>query len=322
MDPRIVVIGGGTGLSVILKGLKEITSDITAVVTVADDGGGSGVLREDLGMLPPGDIRNCIVSLANMPPLIEKLLRYRFDEGMLKGQSLGNLMIAAMTGISGSFEEAIKNIGDIFAITGKVLPVTTEKIHLCGVLENGSRVVGESMLPMESLKQHSRIEKLCLIPESPDALGDVIDSIKAAQIVVLGPGSLFTSLMPNLLVKGVVEAINTSNAKVVYIENIMTQPGETDGFSASDHISVLLKHFPDLRIDYIVSNSEIVESETADKYKLTESSQIIATQEDRKYFDSIGIKLIESNVVEVVKNYVRHDAKALSQIILDLQQNV
>ncbi len=205
--PNVVVIGGGTGQSIFLRGLKHHTENITAIVTVADDGGGSGVLRSDLGMLPPGDIRNCIMALANIEPTMNEVMQYRFEDGALKGQSFGNLFLAAMNGLYGNFETAVYKIGQIFAITGRVLPVTLENIDLIATLENSQVVKGESTIPKEVRKQKCKIDKITLIPEKCRPLDEVISSIHGADIIVMGPGSLYTSVIPNLLVPGVIDAI-------------------------------------------------------------------------------------------------------------------
>ena len=196
--PKIVVIGGGTGLSTMLRGLKYYTSNITAIVTVGDDGGGSGTLREDLGILPPGDIRNCILALADTEPLMEDLLQYRFKDGTLKGQSFGNLFLAAMDGISDNFEDAVQKMSSVLAVTGKVLPVTLDDMQLEAILENGNKVVGESQIPVEALNQKSKIKKLMINPENAEPLKDALDAIKEADAIVIGPGSLYTSIIPNL----------------------------------------------------------------------------------------------------------------------------
>ena len=206
-QPRIAAIGGGHGLSSMLRGLKRYTKYITAIVTVADDGGGSGMLREDLGMLPPGDIRNCIMALANTEPTMEQLLNYRFTEGSLTGQSFGNLFLAAMNGISGSFDEAVQRMGDVLAITGRVLPVTNQNVYLEAEFDNGSRTLGESKIFYAKKINDCRIRQVRLVPEHPQALQDSIDAILQADIIVIGPGSLYTSIIPNFLVDGICEAI-------------------------------------------------------------------------------------------------------------------
>lgn len=263
---NIVAMGGGTGLSILLRGLKEISNHITAVVTVADDGGGSGVLREDLGMLPPGDVRNCILALANKEPILQDLFHYRFQEGRLKGQNFGNLMIAAMVGISDSFEAAIKKISDIFAITGEVFPVSEEDMILYARLLDGTIVAGESNIPLEVVKRGTAIDSIWVEPKDAKTYEVVLDRIKQADMIVLGPGSLFTSIIPNLLLHEVVEAINASSAPVFYVTNIMTQPGETGGFTAADHLDALLKHTALKKIDYLVANNGSISLETASRY--------------------------------------------------------
>ena len=211
-DPNVVVIGGGTGQSVFLRGLKKRTRNITAIVTVADDGGGSGVLREDLGMLPPGDIRNCLLALANIEPTMKEVMQYRFTEGALKGQSFGNLFLAAMNGLYGNFEVALYKMSQIFAITGKVLPVTLNDINLIAKLKNGKIVKGESRIPKEVKDDKTYIERVYLDEQDAVPLDEVINSIENADIIIMGPGSLYTSIIPNLLVNGGVDAIEKSKA--------------------------------------------------------------------------------------------------------------
>lgn len=309
---NIVALGGGTGLSILLRGLKEVSSNITAVVTVADDGGGSGVLREDLGMLPPGDIRNCILALANKEPILQDLFHYRFQEGRLKGQNFGNLMIAAMVGISESYESAIKKISDIFAITGEVFPVSEEDIVLYAKLMDGTIVAGESNIPHEVVKRSVPIETVWIEPKDARTYEMVISRIKKADMIVLGPGSLFTSIIPNLLVQEITEAINNANAPVFYIANIMTQPGETDGFSAFDHLNALLKHTAIKHVDYLVTNSGQIDAEVASRYQRESAELVMISDSEKMALKSMGIALIEGDFVEEKKGYVRHDASAIS----------
>ena len=239
---KIAAIGGGHGLSGMLRGLKQLTSDVTAIVTVADDGGGSGMLREDLGILPPGDIRECILALSNTEPTMEKLLHYRFTEGSLAGQSFGNLFLAAMNGISSSFDEAVHKMGDVLAITGTVLPVTTSNVHLEAEFESGDRTIGESKIFYAKKINNSRIKQIRLLPKDPPALPETLEAIRRADIIVIGPGSLYTSIIPNFLVQGVADAVAQSNAMRIYVMNIMTQDGETEGYTAYEHIQALLRH--------------------------------------------------------------------------------
>ena len=199
--PNIVAIGGGTGLSVLLRGLKKYTSNITAIVTVSDDGGGSGIIRKEMGILPPGDIRNCIAALANTEPIMEQLMQYRFKEGTLKGQSFGNLFIAAMNDICGSFDAAVREVSSVLAVTGKVLPVTLENVVLYAELEDGNVIKGESQIPIKQQALNKRIRKVFLSPGNCMPLPVALKEIKEADAIILGPGSLYTSIIPNILVK-------------------------------------------------------------------------------------------------------------------------
>lgn len=316
-DKKIVAIGGGTGLSILLRGLKRVTNNITAIVSVADDGGGSGVIREDLGMLPPGDIRSNIVALANTEPIMSELLQYRFTEGSLKGQNFGNLMIAALVGISGNFEEAIKKINDIFAVTGKVLPVTLDEINLIAELENGDLVLGESKIPREVIKRGSPIKRVYLDKTSASGLNDAIVEIENADLIILGPGSLYTSIIPNILIEDIDSAINRSTAKKVFVVNMMTQPGETDGMSVSDHVDVFFKHSKYRYLDVVFSNSGYINHEILEKYALEQSFPIVATDEDISYLKQKGIDVMEADVVEIKKGYLRHDSYKLANIIFE-----
>lgn len=310
--PKIVVIGGGTGLSTMLRGLKYYTTNITAIVTVADDGGGSGDLREDLGILPPGDIRNCILALADTEPLMEELLQYRFSDGRLKNQSFGNLFLAAMDGISDNFENAVQKMSSVLAVTGRVMPVTLENMRLKAELENGSIVEGESQIPDEAIKQKSRIKKLMIEPADAKALPDAIDAILEADAIVMGPGSLYTSVMPNLLVKDIANAIKKSKALKMYVSNIMTQPGETDGFKVSDHIKTLIKHVGKNVIDYVVVNVGTISKELEDKYK-EENSQLVNL--DKKELHKLGIDIVEANLIKIKNGNIRHDHEELANVL-------
>lgn len=316
--PKVVVIGGGTGLSVLLRGLKEYTSNITAIVTVADDGGGSGILREDLGMLPPGDIRSCILALANTEPIMEKLLQYRFNDGMLKGQSFGNLFIAAMNEICGSFEEAIKETSSVLAVTGKVLPMTLEDVTLYAVLENGHTVKGESAIPLKNKELDSRIKQVYMEPRISYPLVEAVEAIQDADLIVLGPGSLYTSVIPNLLVNGMVKTIYHAEAPKVYIANIMTQPGETDGYTVLDHVDGILTHSRDDLLDYVIVNTEKIPRGILERYTLDGSEPVILKEGEEDILKSKGIQVIKENLVDIKKDYIRHDALKLSRILVEI----
>ncbi|SPZ49477.1 LPPG:FO 2-phospho-L-lactate transferase [Sarcina ventriculi] len=312
--PKIVVIGGGTGLSTMLRGLKNYTSNITAIVTVGDDGGGSGVLREDLGILPPGDIRNCILALARTEPLMEELLQYRFKDGRLKNQNFGNLFLAAMDGISDNFEDAVQKMSSVLAVKGKVLPVTLEDMVLEAELENGNKVRGESIIGEEVIEQDSRIKKLKIFPEDAKALDDAILAIEDADAIVLGPGSLYTSILPNLLVKDITRSIKKSKALKLYICNIMTQPGETQKFSVSDHIKVIFDHCGRDIIDCVIANEESIHPDLRDKY-YAEGSDIVNL--DIEELEKLGVDVVKDDLTETQKTYVRHNAQKLAKIIIE-----
>lgn len=316
--PKVVVIGGGTGLSILLRGLKQYTANITAIVTVADDGGGSGRLREDLGMLPPGDIKSCILALANMEPTMEKLLQYRFSEGILKGQSFGNLFIAAMNEIHGSFEMAIKEASNVLAVTGKVLPMTLEDVTLYAELENGCTIKGESKIPLKNKELSSRIKRIYMEPKASYPLIEAVESIKEADAIVLGPGSLYTSIVPNLLVNNIVDTIYESKAPKVYITNVMTQPGETDGYTVLDHVKGILQHSREDFLDYVIANVEWIPRETLVKYTSDGSEPVDLGPEDERILNSKGIKLVKENLIDIKKDYIRHDSIRLSELLIKI----
>ena len=312
--PKIVVIGGGTGLSTMLRGLKYYTSNITAIVTVGDDGGGSGKLREDLGMLPPGDIRNCILALADTEPIMKELLQYRFTEGNLKNQSFGNLFLAAMDGISDNFEDAVQKMSSVLAVTGKVIPVTLDDMQLKAVLKNGNVVKGESQIPKEAIKQKSPIERLMLEPEDAVPLKEALDAIKEADAIVMGPGSLYTSVIPKLLVNKISSAVRKSKAYKVYISNIMTQPGETDGFTASDHLKTIQKYGGKDIVECVIANCGAISDELKEKYN-KEGAKIVELDEEN--IKNQGVDLIVGNLIKMESGFIKHDADYLAQILVE-----
>ena len=264
--PKVAVIGGGHGLSNMLRGLKQYTENISAIVTVADDGGGSGMLRQDLGMPPPGDIRSCMEALANTEPVMRELLHYRFTEGSLAGQSFGNLFLAALNGISPSFDAAVRRMSQVLAITGRVLPVTTADVQLEAEFENGATVVGESKIFYCKKQEDCRIRQVRLIPSRPKALPEAVSAIADADMIVLGPGSLYTSIIPNLLVDGIVKAIRESDALKVYVCNVMTQEGETEGYTVSDHIAAIFAHSAQGLFRLCLTNSSPIPKAVAARY--------------------------------------------------------
>ena len=312
-EVKVVVIGGGTGLSTMLRGLKQYTSHITAIVTVGDDGGGSGKLREDLGMLPPGDIRNCILALADTEPLMEDLLLYRFTEGSLKGQCFGNLFLAAMAGISENFEDAVQKMSSVLAVKGKVLPVTLDDMKLVAELENGEIIEGESKIPSEVIVRNTRIKKIAIKPIDAKPLEEAIKAINNADVIIMGPGSLYTSIIPNLLVKGIPEAICKSPAKKVYISNVMTQPGETDGFKVSNHLKVLMDYGVAENIDYVIANNGIIPPDIKEKYAKENAELVVLDYEN---ISNLNVNVIEADLIKITKRYVKHNAEKLAELIM------
>lgn len=318
LKPKVVVIGGGTGLSVLLRGLKRYTPNITAIVTVADDGGSSGYLREDLGILPPGDIRACLLALANTEPSMEKIFNYRFSEGKLKGQNVGNLLIAAMNDIYGNFEEAVREMSNVLAVTGSVLPMTLSDVKLCAKLKNGEVVVGESKIPEKVVRCKSRIDKIFTEPEVSFPLSETITAIEEADLIVLGPGSLYTSVIPNLLVNGIVESIKASEASKIYTCNVMTQPGETDCYSVYDHVDGILRHSREDFLDYVIGNLETVDADILKKYTLDGSEQVRLSEKDLEKLTEKNIKFIGQDLIHIKDGYIRHDTDTLSKILISI----
>lgn len=314
-EPAIVVIGGGTGSSTLLRGLKKYSARITAVVTVADDGGGSGVLREDLGMPPPGDVRNCIEALANTEPTMEALLSYRFTDGRLKGQSFGNLFLAALNGMSGTFDEAVRKMSDVLAITGRVLPVTNENVRLSAEFDDGSEVMGESRIADFKKGTDKRITRVKLTPERPAALPQVIESIDRADMIILGPGSLYTSVMPNLLTDGVAEAVARSDAFRIYVCNVMTQDGETEGCTASDHVRALFENSGERLFDWCLCNDAVMPPELLEKYRAEGAEPVVIDEPELK---KLGVSLCRACVCRSSGDLLRHDPDALARELLRL----
>ena len=311
--PRIVAIGGGTGLSTMLRGLKKYTQNLTAIVTVADNGGGSGALRQDLRIPPPGDIRHCMEALANTEPIMEKLLTYRFTDGSLTGQSFGNLILAALNGVTGSFEEAVTQMSHVLAITGRVIPVTSADVQLEAVFENDARVVGESQIADFKKQQDCRIHHVNLIPRNPKATPAALEAIGEADLILLGPGSLYTSVIPNLLVEGVAQAVAQADAPKIYVCNIMTQDGETEGYTAADHLEALLAHGEPGLVDLCLANSAPVDAGLQERYREEDAVPLAV---DRERIAALGLDLVERPVASEKGSFARHDPDKLAGAIL------
>ena len=310
--PRVVAIGGGSGLSVLLRGLKHFTANITAIVTVADDGGSSGRLRREMGMLPPGDIRNCLVALAEAEPLMQALFQHRFSKGELSGHSFGNLFIAALTEMTSDFQEAVRVSSKVLAVRGRVLPSTLENVVLCARLSDGTVVRGETAIS----RSRGRISSVYLDPPAPRAVPEAVDAIEAADVVVIGPGSLYTSILPNLAVPDIVEAVRRARALKVYVVNVMTQPGETTGYTAGDHVSAVLSVLGENCLDFVILNNQPVPPDITRRYFEGGAEPVCGT------VNAAGVRVIRKPLLEAVSSeagaYVRHDALALAQTIVRL----
>ena len=302
--PKIVAIGGGTGLSVLLSGLKAYTENLTAIITVADDGGSSGRLRRELGVLPPGDFRNCIVAMSNSESLLPELFQYRFSEGDgLKGHSFGNLFIVAMSNITKSFDQALIESSRVLAVHGQILPSTVDNVKLSAQLSDGNTIHGESKIT----EYGGQIERLTIHPSTVEAFGPSADAILEAQMIVIGPGSLYTSILPNLCVPGISEALGKTTAKKVYVCNVATQQGETTGYSVADHLEAIQLHTSDTLIDFVIANSDVNSDQT-------KSPNHTVINDDRPLVNAV---LERSSLVD--PNYpLRHDPKRLAEAIISM----
>jgi len=303
--PKIVAIGGGTGLSTLLRGLKEYTGNITAIVSIADDGGSSGRLQRELGVLPPGDIRKNIAALADAEPLMSRLFEYRFKEGEgLEGHSFGNLFIVAMTEVAGNFEEAVRETSRVLAVRGQILPATLSALTLCARTEDGAIVRGES-----AITEHGHVKEIFLDPPTVQANPDAIRAILQADLIVVGPGSLLTSVLPNVMVEGIRRAMEVSTALKVYVCNVATQHGETDAFKVSDHFNTLKEHLKgNAPFDFVLANSN------------TDAVLPVEWHSEPVVIDSAtldGARVVRSDVIAEENRY-RHDSKKLADALVRL----
>jgi uncharacterized cofD-like protein len=309
--PRIVALGGGTGLSTLLRGLKAYATHLTAVVTVTDDGGSSGRLRRELGILPPGDINDCLVALAEAEPLMTRLFQYRFDRGELAGHSFGNLFLASMVGVGGDLVSAVRLASRVLAIRGHVLPATVDDVVLCAEFLDGTVVEGESAIP----KARKAIRRVFLKPSEARPVPEVLEAIAQADLILLGPGSLFTSVLPNLLVRGIADALRRATAPVVYVTNVMTQPGETDGYRASDHVRALIEHAGPGLVDIALVNTQMPQNEVLLQRYRKEGAVPVEPDIDR--IRSMGIEAVGVGLVSET-DLLRHDPARLAEAVLAL----
>lgn len=309
---RIVVIGGGTGLSVLLRGLKKYPVDLTAIVNVVDDGGSSGRLREALHIPPPGDVRNVLAALSDVEPFVEAMFQHRFrTEDGLNGHSLGNLLLAGMTDITGDFRYAIRELSRVLNVRGKVLPAANRSVILKAQMDDGSMVSGESIIP----KSGKRIKSVFLVPHDVEPLNEAVQEIRSADLIVMGPGSLYTSIIPNLLVKKIGIEISLAKAKKLYICNVMTQEGETVGYTASDHIHVIYQHIPNLNLDGIIVNDAQIPDFYLEKYKEKHAGPVFV---DTRELRGLGLEIIQDDLVEFEEDLVRHNTRKLAQLLMQM----
>ena len=307
-------MGGGTGLSVMLRGLKEKPLDITAIVTVADDGGSSGILRQELQMPPPGDIRNVLTALADVEPSLSEMLKYRFPNGTgLAGHSLGNLILAAMTDITGDFVAGIRELSRVLAVRGRVLPAANQAIVLNAEMTDGTIVEGESAIPQAG----QRIKRVFFEPAQVEALPEAVQALQEADAILVGPGSLYTSIIPTLLVPKLAQAVKESDAVKIFVCNVMTQPGETDHYKVSDHLEAIQQHVGEHLFDYVIVNDGEIPPQVQDRYA---EQGARAVHLDLDEVTKRGYKVIADSLV-LFRTYLRHDAEKLSHHIYQLVEN-
>jgi uncharacterized cofD-like protein len=324
---NVVAIGGGTGLSTLLRGLKKHVgassapsiASLSAIVTVTDEGGSSGILRKELGMLPPGDIRNCIVALAQEERLLSQLFAYRFDLGAVQGHSFGNLALAALTQITGSFDKAVLAVSEVLRVNGSIFPSTLADVRVRATCADGTELVGELAIsgdPTEPLRprpEHARITRLAIDPPDAAPIPEAIEALRAADLILIGPGSLYTSILPNLMIRGLADAIRDSRALRVYTCNVMTQPGETDGYDAEDHLCALLEHAGAV-VDAMIVNDRRPSERTLEAYA---SQHQFPVSCDRSAVEALGVRPFFADIISE-GNYLRHDSGALAETVFRL----
>jgi uncharacterized cofD-like protein len=312
--PNVVVIGGGTGMPVLLRGLKDLPISLSAIVTVADDGGSSGILRNEMSIPAPGDIRNVIAAMSDVEPMIINMFQHRFEgENSLSGHSLGNLLLAAMASITGDFYKGIKEISRVLNVKGRIYPIANQNMFLHAEMEDGTIVSGESKIPLVNKK----IKRVFLSPEHIEPLPEAIQAIENADLVVISPGSLFTSILPNLIIPEIGEALTSSKGKVVYVCNVMTQFGETEGFSASDHVRVIHEHIGDPCIDAIVVHNAPIESYVRKRYEAENQAPV---KYDTVKLLEMGLEIIEGDIIDHSKTTLRHDKDKIAKLLYSLIQ--
>ncbi|WAA09896.1 gluconeogenesis factor YvcK family protein [Fervidibacillus albus] len=310
--PKVVILGGGTGLSVLLRGIKRYPLHITAIVTVADDGGSSGRIREDLRIPPPGDIRNVLAALSEVEPLIEEMFQHRFrTNGDLSGHSLGNLILAAMTNITGNFAHAVHELSRVLNVKGRVFPSANQLLVLHAEMEDGTIVEGESKIPTVGKK----IKRVFITPENAEPLPEAVHAIRDADLIIIGPGSLYTSILPNLLVPKIGEEVLRAKGKKIYICNLMTQAGETKGFTASEHVKAIYQHLREPFLHTIIVNDGIIPENIQLRYKGESAEPVLF---DQGALQSLGLEVLSDSIISTEDGTIRHDTKKVSEMIYRL----
>lgn len=310
--PKVVVIGGGTGMPVILRGLKNLPIQLTALVTVADDGGSTGRLRNDLDIPAPGDIRNVIAALSDAEPMLLELFQHRFNvNNGLSGHSMGNLLLAAMTAVTGDFNTGIKEISRVLNVKGKIYPISNDNLSLHAKMEDGSIISGESKIPLAK----KRIQKVFLSPQPVEPIPDAVRAIKRADLIVISPGSLYTSILPNLIIPGVGKAIRETTSKIVYVCNVMTQVGETTGYTAADHVQAINDHIGSDCVDSIIIHEEPIQQAIRHVYKVTHAESV---EYDLNRLAEMGLQVVRGDIIDYTEKTVLHNKEKVAKLLYSL----
>ncbi|WP_204498459.1 gluconeogenesis factor YvcK family protein [Aquibacillus albus] len=310
--PQVTVLGGGTGMPVLLRGLKEYPIDLSAIVTVADDGGSSGRLRTEMAMPAPGDIRNVIAALSDVEPMLMELFQHRFKNGnSLSGHSMGNLLLAAMTAVTGDFYNGIKEISRVLNVKGNIYPIANQNMFLHAEMEDGEIISGESNIPLAN----KRIKRVFLKPEPVLPLPEAVQAVEKADLVVIAPGSLYTSTLPNMIVPEIGDALKNTMGKVVYVCNVMTQQGETSGYSAADHVQAITDHIGKGSIHSIIVNNEPIVGDVRKVYA-EENAEPVVYDTDR--LKEMGLEIIEADIIDHSKKMLRHDTEKVAKLLYSL----
>lgn len=313
--PNVVVLGGGTGMPVLLRGIKKYPIDLTTIVTVADDGGSTGRLKEDIEMPAPGDIRNTIAALSNVDDELESLFQYRFETNKeLAGHALGNIVLVAMSAMTGDFYEGIKKVSELFRVTGKIYPVVNEPVVLHAEMTDGKVISGESKIQLA----HKKINRVYLTPDNVQPMKEVINAILQANLIIISPGSLYTSILPNLIMRDMVYALRNTSAKVLYVCNVMTQDGETDDYTVLDHVQAISKHLGFQILDSVIVHNQPIRPEVVERYKAENAIPVLY---DKQYLTDLGIEVLEEDIIEYWEGTIRHNKDKLAELIYEIAKD-